>query len=72
MQNAISSYLKENSQVASNRLIKSKISHQLVPARYLNLNKNELYKNFKYIEKIPKSTFMDYLNFTNEYKKPHR
>lgn len=65
-------FLKEKSNIASNRLVKIKNTGQLVPARYLEENKTELFKLYQFSEQISKSTFFKYTNLNVEYKKPHR
>lgn len=74
---SIDDFLKEKSNIASNRLAKNKNVQsdnfgQLVPARYLEENKSELFKAFPFSNEISKSTFFKYTNLIGEYKKPHR
>jgi metal-responsive CopG/Arc/MetJ family transcriptional regulator len=64
---AIRSYLEENSNIASNRLVKGGL-----PARYLTENKTELFKGFRLNKEISNITFNNYLKKTGEFKKPHR
>ena len=77
LKKSIQDFLKEKSNIASKRLVKIKNSEsenvgQLVPARYLQENKTELFKIFPLSDQISKSTFFKYTNMNVEYKKPHR
>ena len=77
LREAIKSYLYENSSIASNRLVKNKDKDdenfdKNVPARYLEGNLIELYKNFPLANQMSKETFFKYLNKSGEFKKPHR
>ena len=77
MKYLIDSYLKENSNISSNRLVSNKnpdsdnFSNR-EPARYLNDNQVELYKSFPFCDKISKSTFIKYLKVDGVYKNPYR
>ncbi|CAF0891443.1 unnamed protein product [Brachionus calyciflorus] len=77
IQKAIEDYLKEKSNIASNRLFINKNPvcvnfKKLENARYLEDRMTELYKNFPYSNEISKSTFYKYANLSGEYKKPYR
>ena len=72
LKQSVVDFLKEKSNIASNRLVKIKNSGTLVPARYLEENKTELYKIFPFSNQISKSTFFKYTNLNVEYKRPHR
>ena len=67
LQESIYEYLKNNSSIASNRLVKRKDSlgrcrNDLIPARYLDDNQSELFKRFPFNHEISRSTFLKYLN----------
>jgi hypothetical protein len=72
LKQSVVDFLKEKSNIASNRLVKIKKSDTLVPGRYLEENKTELYKLFPFSDQLSKSTFFKYTNLNGEYKKPHR
>jgi hypothetical protein len=77
LKNIIHSYLKENSSVASNRIIKNKSVNWINPgnqihARYLNDSKLNLFYQFPFKNNLSLSTFLKYLNQSGEFKKPHR
>lgn len=77
MREAIKSYLYENSNIVSNRLVTNKDEDdenfsKRVPARSLETNKIELYKKFPLADKMSKETFFKYLRKSGEFKKPHR
>lgn len=69
--------MHEKSNVASNRLVKNKNPNdehynELIPARYLESNVFELYKDFPHADKLKISTFRKYLKMSGEFKKPFR
>ena len=77
LENSISFFLKENSNPASNRAVLNKNTQssdygKVVPVHYLEDNKTELFKKFKFSSHLSKSTFMKYLNAERIYKKPFR
>ena len=77
LQSQIQSYLKERSNIASNRLIKNKDPNdenyqQLIPARYLEENHMQLFEEFPFNDQISKSCFFKYLNISGQFKHPHR
>ncbi|CAF0844074.1 unnamed protein product [Brachionus calyciflorus] len=74
---SINSFLKEKSNIASNRLCLNKNPSdpnfkQLQNARYLEDNIIELYKSFPFSNEISISTFYKYVNLSGEFKKPFR
>lgn len=72
---SIESFLKYNSNIASNRVIRLKDNnnqYDYMPVRYLEDNQLEMWKKFPYNDKISKTTFLKYLNINNQYKKPCR
>ena len=79
---SIKEYLKLNSTVGSNRLVKSKPlpkalsstiqQPNLLTTRYLNDTKAALYKKFPFRNHISKSSFYRYIKAANQFKKPHR
>jgi hypothetical protein len=77
LKNRIYSFLKENSTVASNRIVKNKDNTWLNPgvnisARYLNDGNINLFNKFPFKNAISKPTFMKYLIKSGQFKKPHR
>ena len=71
------SLTKENSNIASNRLVinKNPMSFDFkkyVSARYLSENRSTLFKKFSSTDEISKTTFYRYSNVDNLFKKPHR
>lgn len=77
MREAIKSYLYENSNIVSNRLVTNKDEDdenfsKRVPARSLETNKIELYKRFPLADKMTIGTFYKYMLKSCEFKKPHR
>ena len=77
VQQSIDSFLKENSSVASNRLVKVRNRKSLNydrynPARYLQDAKSVLYKKSPFFNNISKASFMKYANINGEFKNPHR
>jgi hypothetical protein len=71
LQEAIYSHLRNNSEIAANRLTKSKEGVD-ISVRYLHDNKTEVHKTFEYKDFVARSTFLKYLNQSNEYKNPVR
>ncbi len=77
LQNSIDTFLKEKSNIASNRLVKirnpaHKNYKQAIPARYLENSRSELYQQFPFSNEISKTTFFKYSNINGEYKNPHK
>lgn len=77
IQKGVEAYLQDNSSIASNRLVKNKNPNNnnyksLVPARYLNESRTELFKKSPFKNIISKSSFFKYAKLSNEFKKPHR
>ena len=77
LQESIYEYLKNNSSIASNRLVKRKDSsgkcqNDLIPARYLDDNQSEMFKRFPFNNEISRSTFLKYLNKNGVFKHPTR
>ena len=77
LQKGIECYLKENSNIASNRMVKIKSKNNLnsqryIPVRYLQDTKIELFNKSPFKNLISKSTFYKYLNTENQFKNPHR
>ena len=73
----IKSYLEQNLNEASNRLVINKDQDDenfgtKVSARYLEKNQFELYKNFSLAKLLSIETFLKYLRKSRVYKKPHR
>ena len=70
----IESFLKSNSNIASNRLVQLKDKNivDFIPVRYLQDTKNEVYNKFPYKDGVSKTTFMKYLNKDNQYKNAFR
>ncbi len=66
----IKSHLKANSRESSNRVYKK--GEEIVPIRYLNETKFELFKSFPERQSISKSTFDNYLNSEKHIKKIQR
>jgi hypothetical protein len=67
LKKAINDHLIENSNIASNRLVKGDM-----PARYLVDNQTELFKSFHSKIELSNITFNKYLKESGVYKKPHR
>jgi hypothetical protein len=70
-------YLKNNSSIASNRLVKRKDSsgkfkNDLIPSRYLDDNQSEKFKRYPFNNEISRSTFLKYLNKNGVFKHPTR
>ena len=77
LQKGIQSYLKENSNIASNRMIKVKShsklnSERYIPVRYLQDSKIQLFNRSPFKNIISYSTFFKYLSIDNQFKNPHR
>lgn len=72
MKNSIGNYLKQKSTIASNRCSKSKISGTIVPVRYLENTKIELYKEFHEKENVSLTTFKKYCNIDGQFRKSTR
>ena len=70
----IESFLKSNSNIASNRLVQLKDKNivDFIPVRYLQDTKNEVYRKFPYKDGVSKTTFMKYLIKDNQYKNAFR
>lgn len=77
LQQSIRTYLKEKSNIASNRRVINKDPNdedylEDVNARYLENNKIELYNSFKFRDQVARSTFYRYVNKSKVFKNPHR
>ena len=70
-------FLKENSNIASNRMVKLKSRNDLnnkryIPVRYLNDSKVALFNKSPFKNLISKSTFYNYVKIDDQFKNPHR
>jgi hypothetical protein len=77
LQKSIKCYLNENSNIASNRMIKIKSKNQLnnnrfIPVRYLQDTKIQLFNKSPFKNLISRSTFYKYANIDGQFKNPHR
>ncbi|CAF0854416.1 unnamed protein product [Brachionus calyciflorus] len=77
LKKSIEDFLKEKSNIASNRLFVNKNPtdtnyKKLENARYLEDQISELYKSFPFSNEISKSTFYKYSNVSGEFKNPYR
>ena len=72
LQNSIYSFLKENSTVASNRMVRNKSDTWLnrgayVTARYLHDSKSNLFDKFPFKNDLSKYCFVKYANISSRY-----
>jgi hypothetical protein len=77
LRKGIECYLKENSNIASNRMIKIKSRNQLnndryIPVRYLQDMKISLFNKSPFKNLISQSTFYKYVNIDGQFKNAHR
>ena len=62
----------ENSNIASNRIVKNKKTGLDVPARILVDTKTLLFQKSPFTNEVSKSTFLKYTNSEGEFKKAQR
>ena len=77
LQNSIHVFLKENSTVASNRMVRNKSNSWInpcirIPVRYLYDCVSKLYFESPFKDSISKSSFFEYTNIHGQFKHPHR